>query len=91
MISNSELATALAFVLQKWKDTGADSAETKPFDDLLERAKDEAPLPAAPVQIPVRYAETGPHPKRAVHFADEAKIAFLDAEIEAANREATEE
>lgn len=51
MTTDSELATALAFVLQKWKDTGADPVETKPFDDLLERLKaDPAPSTAALVE-----------------------------------------
>ena len=91
MTTNPELATALAFVLQKWKDTGADPVETKPFDELLERAKDETPLPAPPTPINVRHAEPEPRPKRPTHFVDDEKLAILDAEIEAVNREARDE
>lgn len=87
MTAHSELATALAFVLQKWKDTGADPVETAPFDELLARTKDEMPPQIASPPPAVSVAEpVTPAPKRRNFTAD--KLAVLDAEIEAANREA---
>lgn len=78
---NPELATALAFVLQKWKDTGADPVETKPFDELLERVKSE-PVPDEPVKLgPEGVAASRPK-------ISPDKIAVLDEEIDEANREA---
>jgi hypothetical protein len=80
----SELATALAFILQKWKETGADPVETKAFDDLLARVKDEPPtgLPSKTVQNVYLDDE----PKRRSTTSD-PRFAELDAEIDRLNRE----
>lgn len=38
--TDTELATALAFVLRKWKEAGASHADTEPFDALLARTRE---------------------------------------------------
>jgi hypothetical protein len=85
--ANSELATALAFVLQKWKDTGADPVETKPFDELLARvASEPTASEPAPEPEPVKLGREGVAARPRKDISN--KLAVLDAEIDAANREA---
>lgn len=88
MTTTAELAAALAFVLQKWKDTGAAETDTKPFDELLARAKEEPqvlpPMPTTPAPVE-RRDEPRRKPQR---LPMSEKLRALDAEIDAVNREA---
>ena len=84
----TELAIALAFVVSKWKDTGADPIETRPFDDLLARVKlDPPPLEPAPLP-PLKIDPDDLPPSRRTRVDRTDKLAVLDAEIDAVNREA---
>lgn len=85
----SELATALAFILAKWKETGADPVETKAFDELLARVKDEPAVIPAPKLVKadeVGFRDKDFEPKRRVAPSD-PRFAELDAEIDRLNRE----
>lgn len=89
--SYSELATALAFILGKWKENGADPVETKAFDELLARVKDDLPPPPIPAQKLVKtedveFRDRDFEPKRR-STSNDPRFAELDAEIDRLNRE----
>jgi hypothetical protein len=89
----AELAVAIAYVLQKWKDAGAPEAETAQFDDLLIRAA--AAPPEQPVP-PARKAKADDDddapvtpPRKGIDYSPQ--LAALDAAIEEENRKALDE
>lgn len=62
--TETELATALAFVLQKWKQAGASAQDAGPFDELLKRVNETG---QAATPVPVRVVD---HPRPTIK-ADE--------------------
>lgn len=91
----AELAVAISYVLQKWKDAGAPEAETAQFDDLLIRAA-SAPnpeptiIPAAKLvkaDEPFRDADFEPTRRKSQRLPMSEKLRALDREIDAVNRE----
>jgi hypothetical protein len=87
----AELAVAIAYVLQKWKDAGATEADTAPFDDLLIRAAaapPEQPAPAARKAKPDDDDDPKP-PRKGIDYSPQ--LAALDAAIEDENRRALDE
>lgn len=89
-----ELATALSYVLERWKSAGASPIDAKPFDDLVERLMDEpAQTGSPPASEPEPVGQLNvscevPPPRRVSSRDMSDKLAILDAEIDAANRDA---